>query len=489
MNNYLSLDYFIIYGFLLTILLIGLRSGRGVKDIKEYVIGNKNFSTRTLVIAFLATNIAGNSLIGVMSDIYENGAIITFSLLGLPFVFLIISFFIAPNAVYFNDCISMGDMMNKLYGRHSGIIAGILGFFTAICIAGMELLVLSKFCHSLLGIPPKFMIIFSGVFLAMYSAYGGIKSVTSTDIFQFATLFALFPFITSKIIGKVGSIKEIFMQVPAEKLLVFDHPNFSHYLTLFIIWSFLPVGAIDPAIIQHMLMGNNKRQLRNKFLFISIFDHFFQLTIMLMALGCIVIYPNIKGTDIMTKIIQDIMPVGFKGLVTAGVLGICMSTLDSYLHIAGVTIVHDVIRPILPSLDIEKNEVKWAQYGTLLISFIAIAIAVNSSNAFDLLLSSLSFTGPLLMIPLFSGMMGLKTHRIDFYISGVFTVISFFCTRFILPKNMQDFCIVVHVLVNGLVFFASHFIRNGQFAMEPRNLKYVILDKFKKLDASLDKLN
>jgi Na+/proline symporter len=467
-NKYLTLDYFIIYGFLVTTLIIGIRSGSKVKNIRDYVIGNRNFSTRTLVIAYLATNIAGNSLIGVMSDIYENGAIITVALLALPFVFLFRAFFIAPNAVYFSDCISMGDMMNKLYGKHSGIIAGILGFFTTICITGMELLILSKFCHSLLGIPPKFMIIFSGVFLAMYSAYGGIKSVTSTDIFQFATLFALFPFITSKIIGKVGSIKEIFMQVPAEKLLVFDHPNFFHYLALFLIW-LLPVGATDPAEMQRMLMGNSKRQLRNKFMLISVFDPLFQLTIMLMALACIILYPNIKGTDIMTRVIQDIMPIGLKGLVTAGVLGICMSTLDSYLHIAGVTIVHDVLRPMVPDLNIEKHEVHWARFGTVAISLIAILIAINSSNTFELLLASLGFTGPLLMIPLFSGMMGLKTHKIDFYLAGLFTIISFFATKFILPENMQHFGIVIHVIVNGLVFFASHIIRNRGVMLEKRD--------------------
>jgi Na+/proline symporter len=468
-NNYFSLDYLIVYGFLLTTLIIGLRAGIGVKDIRDYVIANKTFSTTALVLTFLATNIAGNSLVGGISRVFSNGIIVTIAILGLPIQFIITAFFIAPNAVYFNDCISMGDMMNKLYGRYSGIISGILGFFTAICLAGMELLVLAKFCQYLLGLSPKFVIIFSGLFLAMYSAYGGIKSVTSTDIFQFTTIFALLPFIAGKIIAKVGSIKDIFMQVPTEKLAIFCHPKFSYYLALFLIWSIIPVGIIDPAVIQRMLMGRTKRQLRNKYLLIAAVDPIFRLIIMLIGLTAVIIYPNIQGDAVISTIIHDLMPLGFKGLLVAGVLGVCMSTIDSYLHAAGVTIVHDVIRPMAPSLNIEKNEVQWARLGTVAISLIAILIAINSSNTFGLLLASLEFTGPLLMIPLFSGMMGLKTHKIDFYLAGVFTIISFFATKFILPENMQHFDIVIHVIVNGVVFFTSYLIRNLSVMMANRN--------------------
>jgi SSS family solute:Na+ symporter len=39
--NYLSVDYLIVYAFLALTLIIGLRAGRGIKDIREYAIANK----------------------------------------------------------------------------------------------------------------------------------------------------------------------------------------------------------------------------------------------------------------------------------------------------------------------------------------------------------------------------------------------------------------------------------------------------------------
>ena len=38
--NYLSVDYLIIYAFLLITLIIGLRAGKGIKNLEEYAIGH-----------------------------------------------------------------------------------------------------------------------------------------------------------------------------------------------------------------------------------------------------------------------------------------------------------------------------------------------------------------------------------------------------------------------------------------------------------------
>jgi SSS family solute:Na+ symporter len=46
--NYLSIDYLIVYAFLAITLFIGIRSGRGIKDIREYALANKVYGTLTL---------------------------------------------------------------------------------------------------------------------------------------------------------------------------------------------------------------------------------------------------------------------------------------------------------------------------------------------------------------------------------------------------------------------------------------------------------
>ena len=51
--QYLSIDYLIVYAFLAITLFIGIRAGRGIKDIREYAIANKTFGTGALVLNFI----------------------------------------------------------------------------------------------------------------------------------------------------------------------------------------------------------------------------------------------------------------------------------------------------------------------------------------------------------------------------------------------------------------------------------------------------
>lgn len=72
--HYLSIDYLIIRAFLLITLIIGLRAGRGIKDIRKYAIANKVFGTIALTITYLATNIAGASVFQATGFIFDRGA-------------------------------------------------------------------------------------------------------------------------------------------------------------------------------------------------------------------------------------------------------------------------------------------------------------------------------------------------------------------------------------------------------------------------------
>ncbi|MCP3660678.1 MAG: hypothetical protein GY830_10375 [Bacteroidetes bacterium] len=63
--------------FLLFNLILGLYAGKNIKNIKEYALGNKNFGTCSLVFTFLATNIGGFTVIGIIEKTYSFGFIVT----------------------------------------------------------------------------------------------------------------------------------------------------------------------------------------------------------------------------------------------------------------------------------------------------------------------------------------------------------------------------------------------------------------------------
>ncbi len=465
--QYLSIDYLIVYAFLAITLVIGIRAGRGVKDIREYAIANKSFGTGALVLTLLATYLGSDAAWDDAGVVYSSGIIMAMSLLAVSGSFLLTGLFIAPKAAQFDNCLTMGDLMKEFYGRYSGMIAGVLGVVNAVLRVGLELHVLGIICESLLNIPARLGIILGGLLLAAYTVHGGIRSVVTTDILQFIILAIFIPLIAYKAIGKVGGIQELLQQVPTEKLEIFHHKDFSFYVTIFLLW-IIPVGMVDPAMIQRLLMGKTGNQLRNQYLTIAAFDPVFRIMIILLGLAAIVLYPNIESDQIMPHFIHGLFPVGVQGLAIAGFLAICMASTNSYLHAAGLTLVHDIIRPTYERRNEAIDEVRWARYTTVLISVVGIYIGLNTTDTFDLYFTSLELTGPLLMFPLFAGMMGLRAGKQEFYAAFLITAIAFVSAKLALPEMYSHLAILISIAANGISFFGLHLIRNKGFVIVDR---------------------
>jgi len=467
--NYLSIDHMIVYASLLITFIIGLRAGKGIKTIREYAVGNKMFGTASLVFTFLATNLSGDSIINDGGIIFSDGIIMTVVLLSLIVQFPLIAFFIAPNAVYFPNCITLGDMMQQLYGKASGVLAGLLSLLQAIFFASREFVVLGIICESLIGINFKSAILIGGFMLTLYTAHGGIKSVVKTDVLQFLMIVVGIPIIAYMAVNQVGDMDTLLSRVPQEKWLIMDHPKFYFYLTLCMI---IPAGIIDAAIIQRLLMGKTKKHLRNQYLVLAFVDPLFRCLISLIALAGTVLYPNGKGSEIVPHMVNDFIPIGFKGLVIAGLLAIVMSTIDSYLHVTGLILVHDVIKPLCcqgrKPLS-ESLEKRFSQYATIIVGIGAISFGLHTPDPLVLLMNSLEATGPLLFIPFLSGLVGLKPDPKMFYSAAVVTIAAWLNCKLLLPEDYSYLTTLICIIINGIAFFGTHFYINNGFKKADRS--------------------
>ena len=315
------------------------------------------------------------------------------------------------------------------------------------------------------------MIIAGGIILAIYSSHGGIKSVTITDVFQFLVFIIGLPALAYFILNKAGGIQTVFTNIPNTHVQITSHTEFPLYCTLFIFYSFLPAGMIDPAIIQRLLMSEKPQDLRNQYLVIAGFDPAFQLMIFFIACSALVLFPGMDSQDLVPHIFTNLLPAGLKGIAIASLLAINISSIDSYLHISGVTLVHDVIQPLFGEKKAKINELRWMKYATVGVSFIAIAIALSTTDTFGLLLNSLAFTGPLLMFPLLSGIMGLKTDTASFYVAMVVTLAAFVGCKIFLPEDTSYLMTLITIIVNGITFFGMHLYINKGFAVVDRKKK------------------
>ncbi len=476
-----SIDAIIVYVFILITLIVGLRAGQVVKDIKEYAIGNRKFGTIGLLCTYLATVFSGPTILSQTGLVYAGGIMGIFAICGFIFANITTALFIAPNAVKYPDCFTMGDIMKKLYGKYPGIITGILGLLASIMYSGMELAALGLVAKFLLGLPATYSIVIGGIVLTLYSAHGGIKSVVITDILQFVMALIGIPFITYLVVNKLEGIETVLANIPIEMIQITEHKDFVKSFILFLCFCIFPVGMIDPAVIQRMLMASQPSQLRKQYLLASVFDFFSKVSLIIIGLGGWLIYSgNISlEKDTMTLyIINDLLPIGIKGLAIAGFFALIMSTADSFLHIAGLSMVHDVLKPIARNKKkFQKKEKFFSQIATLFAGIFAMGIGLSTTNLFDLMMETLETTTPILLFPLFSGMMGLKTDKKSFFVGMSCTIVVWIGCKIFLPEKYEHFALLNMIIANGIGFFGTHIIKNKGIAIVKQKDKGISLWK------------
>ena len=464
--HYLGIDHLIVYVFLLITLSVGFGAGRGVKDIRDYASGNRAFGTAALVLTFLATEVGGQGVINIAGEIGTTGVIVMLTFLSFPISYIVQALWIAPKMVRFPQCMTMGDIMGELYGRPSQVIVGIFGFIITICSSGAEVIMLGWAAQSLLGIDARIGMVIGGLMLTFYVVHGGIKSVTTTDVLQFLVLLVLLPVLAATALQHAGGIREVLTHIPSPQLSLSNHPKFSYYLVLFLSFGVFHFNTVDPALIQRMLMAKNGQQLRSMFLTLAgLFTVLFMIFLLLGTTGH-QLYPTLAAADIVPHMIKTLLPTGLRGIMMAGVIAVVMASADSYLQTAGLTLVHDVLKPLCAYKAIKFDEIRWVRYTTLLAGLLIIGLGLmQGDNLYGLIFAYLEFAVPLLVFPFFTGVLGLKPDRRAFYISAVVTLSAFFIGKQWLPEALSDFLGILCVLASGLTFFTVHFVRNRGFAV------------------------
>ncbi|MHB9147498.1 MAG: sodium:solute symporter family protein [Candidatus Amoebophilus sp.] len=481
--NYFSTDAIIVYSFLFVTLAVGLWAGRNIKSLKEYAIANKNYGTGILTMTMLATYLTGSQTIGYAGHVFDNGVFfpfITRVFCGVIICFLFIARYIAPKMYRFTGCLTLAEMMGRLYGSKARIWIGILGTLYSLIMVTLQIIWLG-YIGNFIDIPSQWSIFLGGVFLMFYASRGGMKAVAITDVLQFVAITILIPLAANVLLHRFDGVRDIFTHIPSENFNFFQHLNVNEFLIPFL-WYLFPAFPLSFPFMQRMLMAKDTRQIANSH-YIAIFYLIgFYLLLTFIGLAAIALktmgdvnMPQ-QGSKVFIYLVKSYFPVGIKGIVGIGLLAAVMSTADSFLHSAGMLVAHDVIEPLLQARKNRINVLKTSQYATLILGLIAFCIALSSQSLPRILYGDIhwgkginmfrDFVAIVFTIPMIAGIMGLKTDARPFFISLIATCITFFIGKFLLSDL---WFMPVTIIINAASFFGAHYIQNKGFLTVKRD--------------------
>ncbi|WP_419241699.1 hypothetical protein [Cardinium endosymbiont of Nabis limbatus] len=209
----LSIPLFIIVAFLVLTLVIGIYFSRKGTTFREYAIGNKQFTTATLVATVLATFFEGGGLIRNVECVYDLGLWFIVILLLVPIGIWTISKLSLRMGPFMHH-ISIAETMGDMYGKYPRVMTVFVGICRTIIVITSQIIIMSQaigICVTLAN--PYVIPILCTLLLIFYSTFGGVCAVTFTDIIQFVTFSIIIPLLCWFIFVKIG--KPVSSIVPA----------------------------------------------------------------------------------------------------------------------------------------------------------------------------------------------------------------------------------------------------------------------------------
>jgi SSS family solute:Na+ symporter len=170
------------------------------------------------------------------------------------------------------------------------------------------------------------------------------------------------------------------------------------------------------------------------------------------GLVALTLKPELDPNMALPYVIQQVLPMGLKGVVVAGIIAVVMSSADSFLNGAAVAFSNDVVGPLRKRPLSDRQALFLAKVTTLLVGVLAIVFAIKIKSILDLLIYAYHFWAPVIVIPLAAALFGIKA-RARVFLSGCIAglaAVALWNTLLNSPGGVDG--LIVGVLANGVVF-------------------------------------
>lgn len=465
MNSSYIVDVLVLLAYFGVIIGIGLSQRSKSDSVEGFTLGDRQIAWWAVLASILAAEISAATFLGAPESGYlkQNWTYAQFAI-GTILARIIVSFLFIP-LFYRQGVISLYEFLETRFGAVTRKFASITFLVTRVLAMGTRLyvsaIILVLAWEMFFGMPDdpvargwvKFGLFAGAVVLvtamtAVYTAVGGIRAVIWTDFIQVAVLVVALVFSIFFLLGKIPGGWAVVQQNIATPAF-FDfakppEPGFwpwvKNVLTSeYTIWAAI-IGStfvtmathgIDQDTVQRMLTAKNRYESAKATILSGLVDlpvvsAFILVGVLLYTYYQIYPDPNLPtggngaviGREVFPHFILDVMPMGMRGLVTAGILATAMGSLSTALNALATSFSRDFALPRLERSGVLVDE--WQRVRVLrqsTIFFAVLIVIVGVATAFYIALRPETA-----IIPLVLGILGFTFGSLlGIFLLGIFT--------------------------------------------------------------------
>lgn len=415
------LDITLICLYFLTIVFFFWKKEK-IDTILDFSLHKRAFSAVALFFTIVATMIGGTGFVKKLNLFYTDGWLYLLPNLGVVIQMLIFCLFVLPRAEKILGYPTVSTFMGEYYGKRMRWITalassiGVSGFIASQCkVMGMT-------GHAFLPVIPENIINFTTLVLITFYCYnGGIRHVIITDILQTLCFFITFIALLYYLYPNPEQVVTVTLTHDINKysfFTAFNNASIEDIQSMLLLLFYFAIPIFTSSQFQRIAIARNKSQLYKSW-WASTFFMFFATII-----PCYISYyvflqnPNLPQNQVLNYVINLLELPGLKAITVIGIFAMAMSTIDSHINTAACNLANDFIKMNRLS-PIEK--VTWARVYTILIAFFSYGLMLIEGNFLRLVLLASSFYMPIITLPLFAAIFGIKLTERNVITSAVIT--------------------------------------------------------------------
>jgi hypothetical protein len=408
------LDHIIIGTYLFLLLFLGIYNRSKGHNIRNY--GKIDLQTQGKILFLLATiftnSVGGGTVFGLSERVFTENLSYVYAIALTISVDILIAVFWVPRIAQHYGVISIGEIMAKHYGKIGKVLTGISATLVSFGYVAVQISVSSRIFQYVLHVNYVEGVILSYLILITYTAIGGLRSIIFTNFFQFLAIVVFLPIISIVGVYKIG-FGEFITAIPVAKY--YSANMWQDTFMLFLSFSLM---GFYPGFIQRAFMTQDYKNTQKAIFGKSIVYGIFLIFISINGLLSYFHYSEIDSNLALLHLIENIIPIGLRGMVIIGLLAAVMSTSDSELNIASISLINDVFGPLFKLHD-NRVMLLFTQIATLIVGSLAIFLALKFNNTVDLVLFVAGFWLPLIVVPFVACLYGITVSNIGLLVCGL----------------------------------------------------------------------
>lgn len=305
------------------------------EDFLELLLMGRRLTLPMFVATLVATWYGG--IFGVTAIAFEQG-IYNFLIQGLFWYITYIIFACwLVNKVRSKSAATLAELVGEMFGSKSHKIAALFNFFNVVPIT--YTISLGILLQMMFSIPLGLSMLLGLSFVVSYSMFGGLRSVVFSDLVQFFVMCSgvLCVLIFSMInFGGWGYLQE---HLPRTH---FDITG-GESLGTTLVWGFIALSTlVDPNFYQRSLAAKSSLVAKRGILISTGIWLIFDLCTTFGAMYARAKIPEADSSQAYLIYSLQLLPSGLRGFFLSGIFATILSTIDSYLFIAGTSLSYDL---------------------------------------------------------------------------------------------------------------------------------------------------